>query len=250
MQRLFIVTTLAAACAASCKGQGKPPADAPATVTSVGTPVAPGASVAAPVPASQPATNRAELTREEGDALLALARQSFESKVRNNREISVPPDVLAKFPRLATRGGAFVTLREKGELRGCIGTLEAHRPLAEDVIKNAVSAAIEDPRFSPVTADEIKDIEVSISVLDAPRPLAPLAPDGLLDLFGKTHPGVVLTYHGRRSTFLPEVWDELPDAAEFLGHLCRKQGAPTACFRDSSTRFETYGSQHFAEAKR
>jgi AmmeMemoRadiSam system protein A len=236
MNRWLGVAALSAACVSSCNTERKPSPQPPALAST---------SPAKPAPTTEPFV----LTREEGDALLVLARRSFEAKVRENRTIAVPPEALSTFPRLGARRGAFVTLRKKGDLRGCIGTLEAHRPLAEDVVMNAVSAAVEDPRFSPVTPDEIKDIEVSISVLDAPRPLERLAPDALLERLGKTHPGIILSLHGRRSTFLPEVWDELPDATGFLTHLCNKQGAPGNCWRDPAIGVEIYGSQHLAETK-
>jgi AmmeMemoRadiSam system protein A len=237
MNRWLGVAALSTACLSSCNTEHRPSTQPPARAE---------ASPAKPAPTDDALV----LTREEGDALLVLARRSFEAKVREDRTIAVPKEVLSSFPRLGLWRGAFVTLREKGDLRGCIGTLEAHRPLAEDVVMNAVSAAVEDTRFSPVTPDEIKDIEVSISVLDAPRPLERLAPDALVERLGKTHPGVILSFHGRRSTFLPEVWDELPDAPGFLTHLCRKQGAPAECWRDPAIRVEIYGSQHVAETKR
>lgn len=193
--------------------------------------------------------DRFDLARGEEQALLELARGAIEAKVREGRDLEVPRALVARFPRLRTLRGAFVTLKKSGDLRGCIGSLEAHEPLAEDVVHNAISAALEDRRFTPVQPDELGQITLSISVLDEPRSLDTrgLAPDGVVERLGASHPGVILSYRGRRSTFLPEVWDELPEPAVFLAHLCRKQGSPEECWRERAARFETYGSEHFSE---
>ncbi|MGC4115380.1 MAG: AmmeMemoRadiSam system protein B [Myxococcales bacterium] len=100
---------------------------------------------------------RFELGKEEQVALLGLARQSAETMVRDGKSIELTPELAARYPRLLTQRGAFVTLREDGQLRGCIGTLVANKPLAEDVIENAVHAAIHDSRFKPVTVDELPE---------------------------------------------------------------------------------------------
>lgn len=193
--------------------------------------------------------DRFDLARGEEQALLELARGAIEAKVREGRDMEVPRALVARFPRLGTLRGAFVTLKKAGDLRGCIGSLEAHEPLAEDVVHNAVSAALEDHRFTPVQPDELGQITLSISVLDEPKRLDTrgLASEDLLERLGASHPGVILSYRGRRSTFLPEVWDELAEPARFLAHLCRKQGSPEECWREPAARFETYGSEHFSE---
>lgn len=191
--------------------------------------------------------DRFELFPGEAAALTALARRALEASVRGERGVEPPPDLAVRFPRLFAERGAFVTLREAGALRGCIGTLEAHQPLAQDVVQNAENAALRDSRFGPVKPEELAQISLSISVLDKPRPLAPLAPDGLLAKLGETKPGIILEYERRRSTFLPEVWEELPEPAQFLAQLCRKQGSPPECWRSPGARYLAYGSQHLAE---
>jgi hypothetical protein len=190
-----------------------------------------------------------QLGPPERAALLALARDSMAAYVRDGRTPAVPDSLATRFPRLGAVRGAFVTLRKAGELRGCIGTLEAHRPLAQDVAENAVNAAVHDGRFPPVRADEIPNIDLSISVLDTPRPLsdASLRGDALTAWLGLKHPGLIISFHGRRSTFLPEVWDEIPESGQFLQALCLKQGSPPSCWRDSDAAFQIYGVQHFAE---
>ena len=194
--------------------------------------------------------DRFELTQAEGAELVALARRSLEATVREGRELRVPDALGERWPRLLARRSAFVTLKERGELRGCIGSLEPHQALAADVVQNAASAAIRDSRFSPVRAEELPAIDLSISVLDIPRPMEPVPPDALASLLGQSKPGLILEFHGRRSTFLPEVWDELPQPGLFLSELCLKQGAPGDCWRAPATRFQSYGSQHFAEPAR
>lgn len=191
--------------------------------------------------------DRFVLAEQERAALLALAREAIQAKVRAGRELEPPAWLLERFPRFRVERGAFVTLTRRGVLRGCVGSLEARRPLAEDVAANAVLAAVDDPRFEAVSAEELPEIEVSISVLDALRPLMGFHGDGLLDQLGRSKPGLVLRYRGRISTFLPEVWTQLPVPAEFLAALCEKQGSPSQCWREPEAGFDTYEAQHFAE---
>jgi AmmeMemoRadiSam system protein B/AmmeMemoRadiSam system protein A len=190
------------------------------------------------------------LGAREQQAILDLAQKAVHTQVREGRQMQVPPDLLARLPRLGTTLGAFVTLKKHGELRGCIGTLKASQPLADDVVSNAVNAAIRDPRFSPMRPDELGDIAVSVSVLDVPRPLTGVTGEALAKKLGAEHPGLIIEFEGRRSTFLPQVWDELPEPTEFLGHLCRKQGSPANCWREAAARFESYGAQVIGEGKR
>jgi AmmeMemoRadiSam system protein B/AmmeMemoRadiSam system protein A len=191
-----------------------------------------------------------DLTGAEEQALLELARTSLEARVRGGGAPPATATLERRFPRLAAPGMAFVTLREHGALRGCIGSLEKTQPLAADVVENAAHAAVDDHRFRPVEPGELSAIDVSISVLSEPRPLDTqhVAPDELARRFGREHPGVLLTFEGRHSTFLPSVWEEISDPVEFLGALCRKQGSAEECWRQPTARYETYGAEHFGEA--
>lgn len=189
------------------------------------------------------------LNADEGKALVSLARGALEARVRDGKTLAVPPEVAGRWPRLSTPRGAFVTLKQDGALRGCIGSLTPSEPLALDVIHNANNAAVSDSRFKPVRADELPSISLSVSVLDLPRPLEGLAAEALAKQLGETRPGLILEFEGRRSTFLPEVWEQLPEPASFLAHLCAKQGSPEGCWRDPAARFQVYGSQHFAETQ-
>jgi hypothetical protein len=155
---------------------------------------------------------------DKGATLLKLARSEIGSKLGHR----IPPPAHAGW--LNDPGASFVTLTRQGELRGCIGTLEAHRPLGEDVRENAVAAAFRDPRFMPLSRDEFEDIRVEVSLLS---PTEPLLVANEADALARLRPnvdGVVLEYGHYRSTFLPQVWEQLPNPAEFLAHLKRKAG--------------------------
>ncbi len=187
-----------------------------------------------------------QLSAEEKQALLVLARSSVETWVRSQKPVDTA-ELTRRFPKLSTQRACFVTLRREGQLRGCIGSLEPRRPLAEDVQHNAVSAAIHDTRFQPVEESELSSLRYSISVLDLPRPLQGVTAADLPAYMGRHRPGVIIEYRGRRSTFLPSVWEELTDPESFLSRLCLKQGSPSDCWKESDVRISTYGSIYFAE---
>lgn len=170
---------------------------------------------------------------EKGATLLGLARAEIAAKLGR------PAHRPAEAPWLAEPGATFVTLTRNGDLRGCIGTLEAYRPLGVDVRENAVAAAFRDPRFPPLSADEYDDIRVEVSLLSPSEPLAAASEDEALALLRPHVDGVVLEYGHHRATFLPQVWEQLPDPAGFLAHLKRKAGLP-ADFWDRDVRLSRY----------
>jgi hypothetical protein len=140
--------------------------------------------------------------------------------------------LLETAPELAQYGATFVTLTLHGALRGCIGSLVAHRPLIDDLIDNARAAAFRDPRFYPLTISEFDEVETEISLLSEPKLLAY---DSVADLKEKVRPGidgVVLNLNGQRATFLPQVWDELPTFELFFSHLCHKAGLGADCLEE------------------
>jgi AmmeMemoRadiSam system protein A len=160
-----------------------------------------------------------------GRLLLGLARRSLEAALAA-RGAERERGPVYDDPWLAAPGATFVTLVAGGELRGCIGTLIAHRALAEDVWANARGAAFHDPRFPPLAARELAATEIEVSLLS---PLEPLAAGGEREALALLRPGVdgvVLELGHRRGTFLPQVWESLPDPAEFLRHLKHKTGLP------------------------
>lgn len=156
-----------------------------------------------------------------GPRLLNLAWSAIRARLAGGTV--APPSE----PALLTRPGAcFVTLKRNGQLRGCIGSPQAWRPLGEDVVDNAVKAAFADPRFAPLTAPELDDLSLSVSVLTPPVPMRFV---NEADLLGQLRPrvdGLIIEEGGRRALFLPAVWEQLPDPAEFLAHLKAKAGMP------------------------
>ncbi|MBU0946094.1 MAG: AmmeMemoRadiSam system protein A [Proteobacteria bacterium] len=187
---------------------------------------------------------KAVLTEEQGKGLLRLARQAIEEKLGIER---ADPPLLD--PRLAVECGTFVTLKIGGALRGCIGNLLAAGSVAEGIKRNALNAAFHDSRFSPLTQEELAEVHIDISILSPPHPLD--YSDGE-DLVAKLQPGkdgVILRLGMDGATFLPQVWEQLPDPRRFLGHLCQKAGLPATAWRDSHPVIEIYQVQCFEEEK-
>jgi len=167
-------------------------------------------------PKTTDSTNPATL----GSTLLPIARAAISTAL--GHPIAAAEDAVW----LQELGASFVTLTQQGQLRGCIGTLEAHRPLLIDVKSNAVNAATRDPRFRPLTAAELSVTEIEVSVLS---PMQAMRFDSEEHALAQLRPGidgVVLEFDRYRSTFLPQVWEQLPTASEFIAHLKRKAGLP------------------------
>lgn len=185
------------------------------------------------------------LTPEERHTLLKLARDTIEARLRRQDPPRV--DLEAMPQRLVRDGASFVTLTKAGNLRGCIGSLEARRSLAIDVQENALSAAFHDPRFPPVGSRELAELRIEVSVLSAPERLAY---EGVEDLVAKLRPdvdGVVIVHGWRRATFLPQVWEKLADPHEFLEHLCLKAGLAADAYRQPGLDVYTYQVEKFEE---
>ncbi|MFZ3080589.1 MAG: AmmeMemoRadiSam system protein A [Bellilinea sp.] len=187
------------------------------------------------------------LTPEEKRELLKLAREALEMGVRG--QSIAPLDVNSLLPILREQGASFVTLTKNGQLRGCIGTLEARLPLAEDVREHAIAAGLDDYRFPPVSPRELDEIEIEISRLTTPQPLEYTSPEELLRALRPGIDGVVLRDRFRRATFLPQVWEQLPEPESFLDHLCQKMGAPRDYWRCNPLRVEIYQVEEFHEEK-
>ena len=170
-------------------------------------------------------------------SLRDLARRAIAAGVSRGGEPQVDP---VRFPEaLREPGACFVTLRKRGELRGCVGSLEAHMPLVCDVVRNAWRAATADPRFRPVTQQELPELEIHISVLTAPTPFEVGSERELLESLRPGVDGLVLREGARAATFLPAVWESLPEPAEFLDQLRLKAGLPRGYWSET-LRFERY----------
>ncbi|MFM8330702.1 MAG: AmmeMemoRadiSam system protein A [Candidatus Methylumidiphilus sp.] len=171
------------------------------------------------------------MNAEQRQTLLRLARDSIRQGLDVGRPLAV--DVTALPPPLQAVRASFVTLQKHGELRGCIGMLEAVRPLAQDIAENAYAAAFRDPRFPPLAADEWADLDIHLSLL---TPAEPMRFSSEQDLLAQLRPGVdglILEEGRRRGTFLPSVWEQLPEPAQFLEHLKRKAGLPGGYWSDT-----------------
>ena len=185
------------------------------------------------------------LTDEEKQTLLHLARESMEHAVKGKKLPAL--DVNTLMPRLREDGASFVTLTINDELRGCIGALEAYQSLAVDVREHAIAAALEDPRFPPVVESELNRIKLEVSRLTAPRLLEYSSAEDLLVKLNPHIDGVILKDGRRRATFLPQVWDKIPDPSEFLNHLCEKMGARSNLWRDAKLQVYVYQVEEFHE---
>lgn len=187
------------------------------------------------------------LSRSEQRQLLRLARDALEAAVRGELPPPVSP---ADLPLALTRPGAtFVTLMNSNELRGCIGGLQARLPLYEDVLEHTVQSAQNDYRFPPVTAAEAPRIEIEISVLTEPQPLRYDSSEQLPRRLRPNVDGVILNQGFQRATFLPQVWERVPDPATFLSMLCEKMGAAPDLWRHTKLEVLTYQVEKFTESE-
>ena len=182
--------------------------------------------------------NREQLTAEEKATLLRIARTTIESQVRGERasDVEVRSDVLRE------RRGAFVTLHLQGELRGCIGYVEAYKPLCETIREMAGAAAFRDPRFLPVTEEEVPKLEIEISVLSPLREIHDVE-----EIEVGVH-GIVIERGRRHGLLLPQVATEYGwDRETFLEHTCVKAGLARNAWQDRGTRIRIFSAEVFGE---
>ncbi len=176
--------------------------------------------------------------------LLQLAREAIKSRLDN-----APLDLeslLQQQPQLRNDGATFVTLNLNGELRGCIGSLIATRPLYEDLVANARAAAFNDPRFPPLSAQEFDRISVEVSLLSEPKEIVYENESDLRLQVTPFQDGIILQSGAAQATFLPQVWEQLPDFDEFFAHLCHKAGLQRQCL-EQHPRIYRYGVEKFSE---
>lgn len=182
------------------------------------------------------------LAAAERATLLGVARDAIHHGLLHGRAPAIDP---SRYPAaLQAVAASFVTLTRDGELRGCIGTLEASRPLVADVAANAWAAAFRDPRFPPLVAAEEAQLAVHISVLTPPLPLAVRDEAELLSVLRPGIDGLVIAEGARRATFLPSVWEQLPEPADFVRQLKRKAGLPPQHW-SATLRLERYQVEEF-----
>jgi len=184
---------------------------------------------------------------EERRQILQLARRTVRAAAASGQRPDIRPAALAA--KLSEPKGCFVTLTETGRLRGCIGHLFAEEPLFQAVVNSAFSAALQDARFAPVTPAEVDLLEIEVSVLSAPEPLEFQSPEDLLARLQPHQDGVVLNLRGHSATYLPQVWEQLPDKVKFLESLSQKAGCAAGAWRDSDTTVLIYHVEAFKESE-
>lgn len=188
------------------------------------------------------------MTEQLDKNLRAKLLQIAEDSIRYGLAHGSPlPISLNDFPEtLQVLRATFVTLNRREALRGCIGSLEASRPLVEDISHNAYAAAFSDPRFSPLTATELNGLEIHISILSPPQTMNFDSEQTLLSQLRPGIDGLILQDMGRRGTFLPSVWQSLPQASDFLSHLKLKAGLPAGYWSDTLT-VQRYTTESFTQ---
>lgn len=163
--------------------------------------------------------------------LLALAKASIRHGLETGQPLAID---LQHYPaELIVKQASFVTLEHQGQLRGCIGMLEASRPLIQDIAENAFAAAFRDPRFPPLTEAEFADLDLHISILSPAEAIVFTSEQDLIEQLKPGIDGLILQEGYRRGTFLPSVWEQLPDALQFLRHLKQKAGLPSNYWSDT-----------------
>jgi AmmeMemoRadiSam system protein A len=176
----------------------------------------------------------------EKQILLDLAKSSILHGLQTGKPLKIDP---ADFPpALLEPGATFVTLHKNNELRGCVGMLKAVRPLAEDIAENAFAAAFRDHRFPPLAAEELDHLAIHLSILTPPEPISFDSEEALLAQLRPRIDGLIIEENGRRGTFLPTVWETLPNPKQFLRHLKQKAGLPADYWSDS-VRFYRYRTE-------
>ncbi|CAB1076374.1 COG2078: Uncharacterized ACR [Olavius algarvensis Delta 1 endosymbiont] len=185
----------------------------------------------------------------QGRALLMLARRTISNKLAPTEAAPDGDDLNAALGDECFKlpCGTFVTLKIKNRLRGCIGNLTSTETVLDGVRRNAINAALHDPRFSPLSRDELRQSRIEVSILSEPLPLAH---SGGQDLIKKLHPhvdGLIIRKGHASATFLPQVWEQLPGPEDFLTHLCQKAGLPSDEWKNADLEVSTYQVQYFEE---
>lgn len=187
------------------------------------------------------------LTEKQGIILIRLARQVIEEYLEIEPTSPVSEEELSD-PDLQEHKPLFITLNKNGQLRGCIGCLVGTESIVEAIKRHSVNAAFFDQRFPPVSNEEIADLEINISLLTDPQPLE--YQDGE-DLKNKLRPGIdgviIRDTAMGAATFLPQVWDQLPNPSLFLNHLCGKAGMPEDSWHTRHPEIQTYQVKYFKE---
>ena len=187
------------------------------------------------------------ITQKQGKALVAFARKTIFDRL--GMEAGEHPEGIENEKVLHSPCGTFVTLTLNGELRGCIGSPTSNESVLEGVRRNAINAALYDPRFPPLTKEEAEQMVVEVSVLTEPQPLAYKDAKDLVAKLSPGTDGVIIKKGLAKATFLPQVWEQLPSTDAFLTHLCVKAGLPENAWEQGGLEVHTYQVQSFESHK-
>jgi AmmeMemoRadiSam system protein A len=185
----------------------------------------------------------AEFAAEDRRFMLDLARATL---VRSTTHLP-PPEVHVTSGALTARRACFVTLTQNGTLRGCVGQVTAQQPLFQAVMENVRRAASRDPRFPPLAPEDLGNVKIEITVLTEPRALNFQTPEELLQLLQPHEHGVLLSLGQAIATFLPQVWEQIPEKTQFLDRLAQKLGGPPSAWRSKEACVSVYQAEWFAE---
>jgi len=182
------------------------------------------------------------MNSDRGSILLAVVRAVI------SKQLGIRADIpkVSENPWLSEPAATFITLKKSGELRGCIGSLKARRSLIDDLQDNAISAAFHDPRFEPLSVDELDNITIEVSLLTEPEAIRFSSENDALAQLRPHIDGVIFEYGMHRGTFLPQVWEQLPDPAVFMAHLKQKAGLPPSFWSDEAHLYR-YTVEKFGE---
>ncbi len=184
-----------------------------------------------------------EISEKVRKELLEFARLTIKARLEN---LEILPE-LSGDEFYCEKRGCFVTLHKNGELRGCIGIIEPVYPLAEAIGMNALNAAFDDSRFFPLEACELDHVCIEISVLSVPEKLEYNGSEDLLKKLQPLRHGVIISRNSRKATFLPQVWEQLPEPVHFLKNLCLKAGLSAFSWKESDFRVQVYEAEVFSE---
>ncbi len=188
-------------------------------------------------------------TEKQGQLLVSLARKTITEELAG-KSLDIESDNLSSAledEKYQTQCGTFVTLKIEGQLRGCIGNLTSSESVLDGVKRNAINAAFHDPRFSSLSAAELDQTEIEVSILTEPKALAYQGPQDLIQKLRVNVDGVIIRKGHANATFLPQVWEQLPQPENFLNHLCSKAGLPSDAWKHSDPEVLTYQVQYFKE---
>ena len=188
-------------------------------------------------------TKQTKFNERQGEVLLKIARKNIAEKLGYDVErVDIPDEKIFNVKR-----GVFVTLKINNQLRGCIGNLEPILPVVKGIAGNAINAAFKDYRFSPLSKDDFHKIDIEVSILTKPVLLKYETADQLISKLRPGIDGVIVKKGNAGATFLPQVWEQLPEPVEFLEHLCEKAGLSSNAWQSGELVVSTYQVQYFEE---